>query len=170
MCPVLITFWSKSVNLRRSFNHHFLKMYLTMKHMILTSPRLRWCCPGMCKILKRFDNCEISHGLAKFCQILDSNKFHVDIQYHNSPLATHNTMTSSNGSIPRYWPFVRGMHWSPVNSPHKGQWREALMFSLICVWTNSWANNGDVGDLRCHRAHYDVIVMDRRYTDSECTK
>ena len=22
----------------------------------------------------------------------------------------------------------------PVNSPHKGQWRRALMFSLICVW------------------------------------
>ena len=24
---------------------------------------------------------------------------------------------------------------SPVNSPHKGQWHGALMFSLICVWT-----------------------------------
>ena len=33
--------------------------------------------------------------------------------------------------VPRYWPFVRGIHWSPVNSLHKGQWREALMFSLI---------------------------------------
>ena len=33
------------------------------------------------------------------------------------------------------------------------------MFSLICAWTNSWANNWDVGDLRCHRAHYDIIVM-----------
>ena len=47
-------------------------------------------------------------------------------------------MTSSNGNIFRviYWPFVRGIHRSPVNSPHKGQWREALMFSLICVWIN----------------------------------
>ena len=35
--------------------------------------------------------------------------------------------------IPRYWPFVWGIHRSPVNSPHKGQWRGALMFSLICV-------------------------------------
>ena len=43
--------------------------------------------------------------------------------------------------FPRYWPFVRGIHWSPVNSLHKGQWRGALMFSLICTWTNSWANN-----------------------------
>ena len=33
----------------------------------------------------------------------------------------------------RYWPFVRGIHRSPVNSPHKGQWRGALMFSLICA-------------------------------------
>ena len=36
--------------------------------------------------------------------------------------------------FPRYWPFVRGIHRSPVNSPHKGQWHRALMFSLICVW------------------------------------
>ena len=35
--------------------------------------------------------------------------------------------------FPRYWPFVRGIHRSPVNSPHKGQWRGALMFSLICA-------------------------------------
>ena len=33
----------------------------------------------------------------------------------------------------RYWPFVRIIHRSPVNSPHKGHWRGALMFSLICV-------------------------------------
>ena len=36
--------------------------------------------------------------------------------------------------FPRYWPFVGGIHRSPVNSPHKGQWRGALMFSLICAW------------------------------------
>ena len=35
--------------------------------------------------------------------------------------------------FPCYWPFMRGIHWSPVNSPHKGQWRGALMFSLICA-------------------------------------
>ena len=40
--------------------------------------------------------------------------------------------------FPRYWPFVRGIHRSPVNSPHKGQWRWALMFSLICSWINGW--------------------------------
>ena len=59
----------------------------------------------------------------------------------------------------RYWPFVRGIHRSPVNSPHKGQWRGVLMFSLICAWINSWVNNREAGDLRRHRAHYDVAVM-----------
>ena len=47
----------------------------------------------------------------------------------------------------------------PVNSPHKGQWRRALMFSFICAWINNWANNGEAGDLRRHRGHYDVGVM-----------
>ena len=60
--------------------------------------------------------------------------------------------------FPRYWPFVRGIHRSPVNSPHKGQWRGALMLSLICAWINSWVNNGDAGVLRRNRAHYDVTL------------
>ena len=59
----------------------------------------------------------------------------------------------------RHWPFVRGIHRSPVNSSHKGQWRGALMFSLICVWINYWVNNREAGDLRRYRAHYDVTVM-----------
>ena len=61
--------------------------------------------------------------------------------------------------IPRYWLFVRGIHRSLVNSPHKGQWRRALVFSLICAWINGWVNNREAGDLRRHRAHYDVKVM-----------
>ena len=61
--------------------------------------------------------------------------------------------------FPRYWPFVRGIHRSPVNSPHKGQWRGALVFSLICVWINGWVNNREAGDLRRYRVHYDVTVM-----------
>ena len=62
--------------------------------------------------------------------------------------------------FPRYWPFVRGIHRSPVNSPHKGQWRGALMgFFFICGWINTWVNNREAGDLRRHRVHYDVIVV-----------
>ena len=61
--------------------------------------------------------------------------------------------------FPCYWPFVRGIHRSPVNSLHKGQWRGALIFSLICVWINGWVNNHEAGDLRRYGAHYDVTVM-----------
>ena len=61
--------------------------------------------------------------------------------------------------FPRYWPFVRGIHRSPMNSPHKGQWHGALMFTLICTRINGWVNNCEAGDLRRNRAHYDVIVM-----------
>ena len=61
--------------------------------------------------------------------------------------------------FPRYLPFVRGIHRSPVNSLHKGQWRGVLMFSLICVWIYGWVNSREAGELRRYRAHYDVIVM-----------
>ena len=68
--------------------------------------------------------------------------------------------------FPRCMPFVRriqrwmrGIHRLPVNSPHKGQWRGALIFLLICAWTNDCVNTRDAGDLRCHYAHYDVTVM-----------
>ena len=61
--------------------------------------------------------------------------------------------------FPRNWPFVREIHRSPVNFPHKGQWHGALMFSLIYVWINDWVNNREAGDLRRQHGHYDVIVM-----------
>ena len=77
------------------------------------------------------------------------------------------TMTSSNGTVfPRYWHFVRGIHRSPLNSPHKGQWSGALMFSLICAWTNGWANHRDTDDLSRHSDHYDVTVMELRSTST----
>ena len=60
--------------------------------------------------------------------------------------------------FPCYWPFVRGIHRSPVNSPHKGQWCGALMFSFICAWINGW-DNRKAGDLRCHHTHYDITVI-----------
>ena len=79
------------------------------------------------------------------------------LQNHRLPIKLRRTKNVSwwphqMENFPRYWPFV-------VNSPHKGQWRGALMFSLICDWINGWINNREAGDLRCHRAHYDVIVM-----------
>ena len=43
-------------------------------------------------------------------------------------------MTSSNGNVFRVTsPLCGGIHRFPVNSPHKGQWRGTLIFSLICA-------------------------------------
>ena len=61
--------------------------------------------------------------------------------------------------IPCYWPLVWGIHLWPVKSLHKGQWRAALMFSLISAWTNGSVNNRYAGHLRRHRALYGVTVM-----------
>ena len=70
-------------------------------------------------------------------------------------------MTSSNGNISALLALCGGIHRSPVNFPHKGQWRGALMFSLICACINHWANNREDVDLR---RHYDVIVMLMQHT------
>ena len=69
-------------------------------------------------------------------------------------------MKSSNGNIFRVTgnlcrEFI-GHRW---HSSHKGQWRGPLMFSFICSWINASVNNGEAGDWRRHRAHYDVILM-----------
>ena len=71
----------------------------------------------------------------------------------------HHMMTSSNGTFSASLALCGGIHRSSVNSPHKSQWRGALMFSLICALINGCVNNRETGDPRRHRAHYDVIVM-----------
>ena len=64
---------------------------------------------------------------------------------------------AGNSPVPGEFPSQRPV--GPVNSNDKGQWRGALMFSLICAWINGWVNNRKAGDWRHTRAHYDVIVM-----------
>ena len=78
----------------------------------------------------------------------------------NCALLNADMMTSSNGNIfrvtgPLCGEFT-GHRWIPRK---KVQWRGALIFPLICSWIHVCANNGEAGDLRHHRAHYDVIVM-----------
>ena len=76
--------------------------------------------------------------------------------YRSSPSGS--TMTDE---IPSYEIMMTSSDWNisallatcAENSPHKGQWRGALMFSLICVWINDWVNNRRAGDLRRHRRH-----------------
>ena len=71
-----------------------------------------------------------------------------------------NMMMSSNGNIFRVTDPLCGEYtghrWIP---PHKRQWCEALMSSLICAWINGWVNEDEAGDLRRYHAHHDVIVM-----------
>ena len=60
--------------------------------------------------------------------------------------------------FPRNWPFVReitGPRWIPRTKASDAE----LWCFFICAWINRWVNNGEAGDLRRYRAHYDVIVM-----------
>ena len=91
------------------------------------------------------------HGMASYRDIVDISYWYISVIFHDDVIKWKH--------FPRYWPFVRRIHRFPVNSPHKGQWRGALMFTLICARINGWVNNREAGDLRRHRTHYDVIVM-----------
>ena len=103
--------------------------------------------------------------LATLANQWQTNSFSKQLKYQNRMSIEHVILISSHDDVIkwkdflRHWPFVRGIQRSPVNSPRKGQWRGALMFSLICACINGWINNRKAGDLRRHRAHYDVIVM-----------
>ena len=72
------------------------------------------------------------------------NHFNQSLRSGRNPEYTYDDVITLK-HFPLYWPFVRGIHQSPVNSPRKGQWRVALMFSLICrnkrsckQWWGSW--------------------------------
>ena len=82
------------------------------------------------------------HDMTRYCK-------HHDMSWWRHQIETFSALLA----------IVRGIQRSPGNSPHKGQWRGALMFSLICVKINGWINNREAGDLRRYRAHYDVTVM-----------
>ena len=110
-----------------------------------------------------------SAGKARWTNWVDAELYRVYSHFQNAfnfhwhfmavKTFTISMMMSSNGNFPLNWPFVRGIYRPPVNSPHKGEWRGALMFSLICARINGWVNNHEAGDLRRHRTHYDVTVM-----------
>ena len=65
--------------------------------------------------------------------------------------------------FPRSWPSVRGIHWSPVNSPYKGPvTRRTFTVSLIHAWTKGWTNSVVTADLRWrHDAHLTSLLWFR---------
>ena len=69
-------------------------------------------------------------------------------------------MTSSSGNNFRVTGHLcrefTGHRWIPRT---KASDAELWCFSLICAVITDWVNNRVAGDLRRHRAHYDVTVM-----------
>ena len=114
--------------------------------------------PCMASFLLKMNPCTTGRGYpSEHNQYLTSE---LDIAFHVVVQQLSKTMNVIKWKhFLRYRPFVRGIHRSTLNSPHKGQWRGALMFSLICSWMNDWVNNRETGDLRRHHVHYDVTVM-----------
>ena len=103
---------------------------------------------------KTYKHCWITSSMLPFSSDLNTKCRHIktrilhhvflEVIWARSP----SMMTSSDGTIfcvtgPLC---VRGIHLSPVNPPYKGQWRGALMFSLICAWINGWVNTREAGD------------------------
>ena len=128
-------------------------------------PKYNWHRPSMIKCLEllKCNRRKVTRNLAKFVYIGFTRKNLMYMVIDQYMLICHDDVIKWK-HFPSYWPFVREIHRSPVNSPYKGQWRGALLFSLICAPTNSWPNNGDAGDLRRHRTHYYVIVMWRLFS------
>ena len=85
---------------------------------------------------------------ATFATLGTLQQLNSTVSLHRPNAWWHNQMKT----FPRLWPFVSGINRSSVDPSHKGQWRRALMFSLICSWTNGWTNTLNAGDLRLYRA------------------
>ena len=68
----------------------------------------------------------------------------------------------------RYWSFVWWIQRSPVNSPYKGQWRGALVFSLMYAWTSGCVNNRNAGASRSKRQHVSIGLDDRSIMRPRC--
>ena len=87
------------------------------------------------------------------------------MEEHSSPTSIFPVfmMTSSiQKHVPHHWLFCgeftgdcgefTGHRWTPLT-----QTSDAELWCFL--WTNGWVNNQDAGDLRRHRAYYDVTVM-----------
>ena len=110
------------------------------------------------------DWCELSSVFIFVKYIVQAGRLWYSVSdMHNLIICTLHDDVIKWKHFPRYWSFVLGIHRSPVNSPHKGQWRGALMFSLICTWINGQVNIREAGDLRRYRTHHDVTVMTKRH-------
>ena len=150
ICEVV---WCKEVGIRtlpkdkkkiRSNDIHY---HTPSSNVIMVNTRIK------CAVMATFGQ------ILSTCNLLSAFLFHVSYNEQRCGNDLHHDDVIKWKHFPCYWPFVRGIHRSLVNTQHKGQWRRALMLYLICVWINGWVNNREAGDLRRFRVHYDVTVM-----------
>ena len=94
----------------------------------------------------------------RYVRNLRNHWHHINILHPNNLSREHDDVIKCK-HFPRYWLFMRGIHRSPVNSPHKASDSELWYFLWSAPWINGWVNNRETGDLRRRHAHYDVIVI-----------
>ena len=118
-----------------------------------------WRCPSSCfsSLRSRFGG---------YFQILDGYCWHPDGYWR---IISASWWRHQMGTFSALLAICAGNSPVPGDSPHKGQWRGALMFSLNCVWIHGWVNTREAGDLRRYRAHYDVTVMSEYYHSGSCS-
>ena len=99
--------------------------------------------------------CMLCFIFGPFFRILDWTCFHGLVSRSFSHM-----MTLSNGNIFRVTGHLCGEftchQWIPLTKANDA---ELWCFLWSEPWINGWVNNREAGDLRRHRAHYDVIVM-----------
>ena len=143
---LLTTFWIRNIHWFKFNSSFFLRMQLKWARIISVADvfiELYFYGRSQYRFTFTSDRCLIDIDPSVLAVLVVKQLGHQCLQYHDDVIKWKH--------FPRCWPFVRGIHWSPVNSPHKGQSRRALMVSLICTWINNWVNNRDAGDLRHHR-------------------
>ena len=86
---------------------------------------------------------------------------HIRVMQCTDSALTLIMMMSSNGNLSRVTGPLCGEftdhRWIPLTKASDAElWR---FLSSVPAWINGWVNNREAGDLRRHRARYDVIVM-----------
>ena len=127
----------------------------TKENCVLNEPSLERPCPRS-GLLSAYD----TRAMFKTIGVASASGFCWKVNQCSALSISHDDVIKWK-HFSRYWPFVRRIHWWPVDSPPNGQWRGALMFALICALMNGWVKNREADYLRCHNAHNDVTVMSR---------
>ena len=183
--PLRIKYQAKFGNIQRHgkrpiVNRHFFHDTKRKRHQSFTNMNLngkhrtwgKWIMQGPkhLSLIRKYDINEIRGNLPNpfFKKKVRGNKHPGDVyKCTNSILYIYHSLLSEYcqddvskwNHFPRYLSFVRGIHRSLVDSPHKGQWSGSLVYFFICAWINGSENNRYGGDLRRHRTHHDVTVM-----------